>query len=216
MFEGFEWLVEAGILSQHPRLLFDKHRYVGFSEKGMRGARDPSWLSEFACAAMHDGFDLRNASAVAALRGEQIADLVFGEWSVAVNDCMPWLGGAYHEHTNFECCGVGDCSATTARRHPTSWSPQEVAAARRYALLQTMAMESTAGGVRSLGHFYWNFKTEEPSEWSYIDGLRYGFIPRLLPTGKDFAGDDSLDDGSQSHGDDGESSAIAASAALHH
>ncbi|MDC0525949.1 hypothetical protein OAO87_03025, partial [bacterium] len=84
MFEGYEWLVAAGVLGAgHARLAFDKHRYVGFSEKGMRGARDEGWLGRFACAALADGFDLRNASEVAAARGERMAPLLFGEWSVS-------------------------------------------------------------------------------------------------------------------------------------
>ena len=120
----------------------------------MRGARDEGWLDRFACAAMSDGFDLQNASAVAKMRGERMAPLVFGEWSVAVNDCMHWLGGAYHAHTNFECCGVGDCRTTTAQRHPREWTKEEVALRRRYAARQMEAMESSG----SLGWFYWNFK----------------------------------------------------------
>ena len=51
---------------------------VAPNAQGMRGAsneaRDPlsgrSWLDNFGCAAMSDGFDLRNATAVAAARGE--------------------------------------------------------------------------------------------------------------------------------------------------
>ena len=175
MFEGFEWLVEGGVLHQSPgrRLAFDKHRYVGFSEKGMRGALDEPWLDSFACAAMSDGFDLHNASAVAAQSGETMAPLMFGEWSVAINDCMHWLGGAYNLHTNYECCGVGRCDATPAARPPGTWTPQEVGVRLRYASRQMDAMEQRG----SLGWFYWNFKTEPPSEWSYLDGLRYGFVP---------------------------------------
>ena len=177
MFEGFEWLVDGGVLEQPPgrerRLAFDKHRYVGFSEKGMRGALDEPWLERFACAAMSDGFDLCNASVVAARRGETMAPLMFGEWSVAINDCMHWLGGAYNLHTNYECCGVGRCDTTPAARSPHTWTAEEVELRLRYASRQMDAMEQRG----SMGWFYWNFKTEPASEWSYLDGLRYGFVP---------------------------------------
>ena len=181
IFEGFDWLVQYGILSMHPRLVFDKHRYTGFSEKGMRGALDPQWLYQFACAAMSDGFDLKNASAVASARGESMAPLVFGEWSVAVNDCMPWIGGAFWQHTNYECCGVSpdarmaECARTPGGRNPSSWAASDVQLRRGYAERQMVAME----GSGSLGWFYWNFKTIPASEWSYLDGLAYGFVPRV-------------------------------------
>ena len=177
MFEGFEWLVERGVLrsaeGRKHLLAFDKHRYVGFSEKGMRGALDGDWLDAFACAAMRDGFDLENATVAAARRGEVMPALVFGEWSVAVNDCMHWLGGAHSHRSSYQCCGVGDCHTTTATRHPETWSAAERLHKRGYAERQMEAME----GRGSLGWFYWNFKTEAPSEWSYLDGIRFGFLP---------------------------------------
>ena len=180
MFEGFEWLVKRDLLSvgvpgvPGRRLIaFDKHRYVGFSDKGMRGARDEAWLASFACAAMSDGFDLPNATATAAERGEVMAPLIFGEWSVAVNDCMPWLGGARNRRTNYACCGLGDCLTTPAARDPRLWSAEERAHRWRYAARQMEAMEQHG----SLGWFYWTFRTDPPSEWSYLDGVRTGFLP---------------------------------------
>ena len=75
---------------------------------------------------------------------------------------------------NYECCGLGDCRGTTAARHPRSWTPTERERRRQYAARQMAAMEADG----SLGWFYWNFKSEPPSEWSYLDGVRYGFVPR--------------------------------------
>lgn len=62
---------------------------------------------------------------------------------------------------------------------PWPWGFDDIMLFRAYAEAQMQAYGAVGTNGATKGGFMWNFRTESPGEWSYIDGLTYGFVPNM-------------------------------------
>lgn len=72
---------------------------------------------------------------------------------------------------------VGEYSLCMPNAPTFPYSIDDTMMFRAYAEAQMQAYGSVGAQGATKGGFFWNFKTESPSEWSYLDGLKYGYIP---------------------------------------
>eukprot|EP00808_Paulinella_micropora_P007170 g54995.t1 len=110
--------------------------------------------------------------------------VLVGEWALATTDCTKWLNGfgtGARWEGNFKdasmkrsCAGQGDITNTTV------WTMEYKRFLRAFAETQMHAYESGS----SAGWFFWNFKTEGAPQWDYLLGLKEGWIPSALGSGK--------------------------------
>ncbi|KAJ1912525.1 hypothetical protein H4219_005565 [Mycoemilia scoparia] len=111
---------------------------------------------------------------------------ITGEWSLATSDCARWLNG-FRKGSRWEgtlgssdgqpqcptspncSCAGGDDGGNDASKFSSAYNKFLADFARA----QISAYEKGSGWV------FWNFKTEEAPQWSYIKGLQEGWIPKL-------------------------------------
>lgn len=152
---NLQWPGWRGFLPHLPQMTMDRHVYRAFEPPGSLPPQ-PAALLELTCTA-----DARLADS-----GASPHSLVVGEWSLA----MPaWLAAANDVRFPFT----------------DSWQ----AFHRAWFVAQSQAYNAfgfdPARHVR--GAVFWNFKAETPAgepwnaQWSYLTGLRDGYIPRSVP-----------------------------------
>jgi glucan 1,3-beta-glucosidase len=87
-----------------------------------------------------------------------------GEFSVATNDCAQYVNGIDGKPR-----WQGDC---TYENDVSTFSPEYKTFLTNFFNAQLDAFE------QGIGWFYWNFKTETNPVWSYVDGVKHGWIPK--------------------------------------
>ncbi|QLL30828.1 hypothetical protein HG536_0A06430 [Torulaspora globosa] len=105
---------------------------------------------------------------------------VVGEWSGAITDCAFWLNGlgvgsrydgSYYNTTNFTASGppIGKCSSQLPA---SAWNSQYRVQVRQFieAQLATYSMKTS-------GWIFWNWKTENATEWDYLKLKENGLFP---------------------------------------
>jgi glucan 1,3-beta-glucosidase len=107
-----------------------------------------------------------------------------GEWSQADTDCTKHLNGvgsgARWDGTFFDTIGSPKCptldttcSCATANADPSTFTAEYKLFLKTFAEAQMSAFE------KSWGWFYWTWKTEGASQWSYQAGLAGKYMPDL-------------------------------------
>ncbi|QRV80907.1 Cellulase (glycosyl hydrolase family 5 protein) [Ceratobasidium sp. AG-Ba] len=100
--------------------------------------------------------------------------VVTGEWSLALTDCAKYLNGrgigARYDGTYPGTTKIGDCSTMTGSGENFSDS---------YRVYLRKFWEAQAGVYENSGSgwIFWTWKNEGADEWSYQNGLKYGWIP---------------------------------------
>ena len=113
---------------------------------------------------------------------------VNGEWSQADTDCTPnlnnvgagsrWAGnlntnsGAGAVAVNTPSCDSPPCSCAPANADPSQYSAQYKQFLQMYAEAQMHSFE------QAQGWFYWTWKTESATQWSWKLGLAAGILPQ--------------------------------------
>lgn len=120
---------------------------------------------------------------------EMALPTVVGEWTLALTDCAKYLNGrlvgARWDGTYPGSEHLGNCAAWTGSGEDFSSEYKEQLRAFRDAQVTTW--------LKGQGYFFWTWKAEAAAEWSYQDGLKYGWIPQ---NPNDFKYGDICDDSS--------------------
>ncbi|KAI4521815.1 glycoside hydrolase family 5 protein [Schizophyllum commune Loenen D] len=99
---------------------------------------------------------------------------VVGEWTLALTDCAKYLNGlgvgARWDGTYPDTHRLGSCDKWTGAGDKFDDKYREQLRAFRDAQVRTW--------LQGQGYFFWTWKAEEAAEWSYQDGLKYGWIPK--------------------------------------
>ncbi|KAL1749025.1 glycoside hydrolase family 5 protein [Schizophyllum fasciatum] len=99
---------------------------------------------------------------------------VIGEWSLALTDCAKYLNGylvgARWDGTYPDTHRMGSCDKWSGTGADFSDKYKEQLRAFRDAQASTW--------LKGQGYFFWTWKAEAAAEWSYQDGLKYGWIPK--------------------------------------
>ncbi|KAI9591657.1 putative Exo-beta-1,3-glucanase [Syncephalis fuscata] len=108
-------------------------------------------------------------------RSQTFVDTFTGEWSLARTDCAKWLNGflvgARWDGTYLR--GPVHPGATCKNDSDIRYFTKEYRQwLKRYAEIQMDAFEAGSGW------FFWNFKTEREPQWSYLEGVKQGWIPK--------------------------------------
>lgn len=189
--DGFRGLDNwQGELQGIDNLLLDVHQYVIFNTDQI--ALNHSDKVNFACK----GWTAQ------ALRSEDTSTgfgpTLCGEWSQADTDCATDLnnvgvgsrwegtlnmastpGGSSDGSVLSPTCPTANnprCSCTEANADPSSWSDTYKQWLLDFAEAQMYSFE------QGWGWFYWTWKTESSSQWSYQDGLAAGVLPEKAYT----------------------------------
>lgn len=111
-----------------------------------------------------------------------------GEWSQADTDCTPnlnnvgagsrWAGnlntdtGAGAVQVNTPTCASPPCSCAMANASPNQYSASYKQFLKMYAEAQMHSFE------QAQGWFYWTWKTESATQWSWMLGMQAGILPQ--------------------------------------
>ncbi|KAF8481707.1 exo-1-3-beta-glucanase [Russula ochroleuca] len=98
---------------------------------------------------------------------------IVGEWTPAMTDCAKYFNGrgigTRYDGTHAGSPRVGSCAGLTG--NGTSFSASYKAFLRQSWEAQVMSFEKASGWIM------WTWRTEQADEWSYMAGLKYGWIP---------------------------------------
>ncbi|PWN18207.1 putative EXG1-exo-beta-1,3-glucanase, major isoform [Microstroma glucosiphilum] len=101
---------------------------------------------------------------------------IVGEWTSANTDCAMWLNGrgrgSRYEGQYDNSPKIGNCSSKTG--NGANFSSAFKTQLKQLFDTQRDVYETGSGWI------YWTWKTESASEWSYQDGLKYGWITNNL------------------------------------
>lgn len=173
--EGFLGFKYWNSFLQDPKnqqVLLDAHMYIIFDKNVIFFSQEKQL--EIPCKAW-------NEQITSAQNDTQRIDLIFGEVSVAHNDCAYWLNGV-GEGARYE--GKFSKDPTTSQLCPQctcqgindwkSYSNEYKSFLRKFADRQIDVLE------KGIGWFYWNFKTENGvnPHWDYLLGVEQGWIPK--------------------------------------
>lgn len=108
-----------------------------------------------------------------------------GEWSGAITDCAKWLNGVgmgarydggYYKSTNFssdlESKPLGECKS---QRPVDEWSEEYKNQVRQFIEAQLASYSAN-----SAGWIFWNWKTENATEWDYLKLKEANLFPTPL------------------------------------
>ncbi|KAJ9055143.1 hypothetical protein DSO57_1007367 [Entomophthora muscae] len=152
---------------KYPNAILDVHNYIIFDNNLIVKSKDE--INNFPCTSWVNQMSQST---------KKFGNTMCGEFSVASNDCGPWLNGinlgARYDGTfatdrptcpNCTCKGVDDY---------TKFDKTYKEFLLRFAEKQMDAFE------RGIGWFFWNFKTEDAinPHWDYLLGLKHGWIPK--------------------------------------
>ncbi|KAI6249460.1 putative glucan 1,3-beta-glucosidase D [Erysiphe necator] len=160
-------------------LVLDAHQYVIFNKDLISLSHTKK--IEYAC----DEWKLQAQQSMNPSTG--FGPTIFAEWSQADTDCAPnlnnvgwgirWLGTYDPGDPNYEvlkpACPLGNskCDCANANADPTRYSK----AYKKF--LKTFAEAQMASFENGWGWFYWTWKTEVATQWSYQLGLKAGILP---------------------------------------
>ncbi|KEQ94106.1 glycoside hydrolase family 5 protein [Aureobasidium subglaciale EXF-2481] len=184
--DGFRGLDNwQGELQDYDNLLLDVHQYVIFNNQQI--ALDHSKKVDFACSGWTNQ-TLRSSDTATGF-----GPTLCGEWSQADTDCATYLnnvgvgsrwegtlnmistpGGSLDGSVLSPTCPTANsprCSCTNANASPSSYSDGYKQWLRDFAEAQMYSFE------KGWGWFYWTWKTESATQWSYKDGLAAGILP---------------------------------------
>ncbi|CAO1635265.1 unnamed protein product [Sympodiomycopsis kandeliae] len=101
---------------------------------------------------------------------------IVGEWSNAPTDCAKYLNGrgigARYDGSYPGSSYIGSCNGKTG--NGANFSSSFKSQLKQLFDTQRSVYETGSGWI------YWTWKTENAAEWSYQDGLKYGWITRNL------------------------------------
>lgn len=111
---------------------------------------------------------------------QQYYDTIVAEWSTAITDCAPWLGGVgsrsvYGYGTNNQR-PIGSCAGLTG--NAAGFSSAYIQRLRRYYEVQARVFSK-----HTAGQMFWSWKIEPGTadEFSYSQGMKYGYVPSTSP-----------------------------------
>ncbi|KAH0339843.1 glycoside hydrolase, partial [Aureobasidium melanogenum] len=185
--DGFRGLDNwQGELQDFDNLLLDVHQYVIFNNQQI--ALDHAAKVEFACGGWTNQ-TLRSSN-----KATGFGPTLCGEWSQADTDCATYLnnvgvgsrwegtlnmvstpGGSLDGSVLNPTCPTANsprCSCTNANASPSSYSAAYKQWLLDFAEAQMYSFE------QGWGWFYWTWKTESATQWSYKDGLAAGILPQ--------------------------------------
>ncbi|KAE8226178.1 hypothetical protein CF319_g1212 [Tilletia indica] len=100
---------------------------------------------------------------------------IIGEWTTAPNDCTKWLNGrgrgSRYDGSYLGEPRTGSCYNLT--KDASRFSPQYKSLLKAMFDTQTKLYEETTSGW-----IMWAWRMEASPEWSFRDGLKYGWIPK--------------------------------------
>ncbi|KAG9672341.1 glycoside hydrolase, partial [Aureobasidium melanogenum] len=184
--DGFRGLDNwQGELQDFDNLLLDVHQYVIFNNQQI--ALDHAAKVDFACGGWTNQ-TLRSSN-----KATGFGPTLCGEWSQADTDCATYLnnvgvgsrwegtlnmvstpGGSLDGSVLNPTCPTANsprCSCTNANASPSSYSAAYKQWLLNFAEAQMYSFE------QGWGWFYWTWKTESATQWSYKDGLAAGILP---------------------------------------
>lgn len=175
-----------GLFQDLPNLIIDVHQYVIFATGTLTLAHTAKMT--FACGAW-SAQTLRSLN-----KATGFGPTMVGEWSQADTDCATYLNnvgvGSRWEGTLNMFDGPGGstsgsvltptcptmnnprCSCDDANADPNTYTAEYKQWLRDYAEAQMHSFE------QGWGWFYWTWKTESNTQWSYSDGMAAGILPQ--------------------------------------
>ncbi|EPX73097.1 glucan 1,3-beta-glucosidase Exg2 [Schizosaccharomyces octosporus yFS286] len=153
-----------------PNVLIDAHRYTIFND--------------FLIALPYeDKFNIVCNSWKEEVEQKAKLPTIVGEWSLADTDCAEFLNnvgegarwdGTFSPNGNVECCpSRKDCTCSTANADPGSYTAEYRKVLYNFASAQIETFDKT------WGWFYWNWDTEDATQWSYKKSRAAGLLPEL-------------------------------------
>ncbi|KAH7312402.1 glycoside hydrolase superfamily [Stachybotrys elegans] len=168
-----------GLMTGHDDLVLDVHQYVIFNENQIDFTRKEK--VEYACQGWTDQAELSMD------RSTGYGPTLFAEWSQADSDCAPFLTGVGRGNRWEGTYDTGDsassiltprcptkddrCTCDRTNSDPSRW-PQAYKD-----FLQMFAEAQMHSFEKGLGWWYWTWKTERATLWSYEAGLQAGILP---------------------------------------
>ncbi|KAK0553392.1 hypothetical protein OC846_001334 [Tilletia horrida] len=145
----------------YQNVVLDTHRYTMFSP-GQNGWSRDTRLQSFC--------NLRSELS----NSQSNLYTIVGEWTVAPNDCAKWLNGrgrgARYEGQYQGEPRTGSCASLTG--DASNFSASYKSLLKAMFDTQTKLYEQTTSGW-----IMWAWKMESAPEWSYEQGIKYGWIP---------------------------------------
>ncbi|KAK3673880.1 hypothetical protein LTR78_006082 [Recurvomyces mirabilis] len=174
-----------GKLQDLPNLLLDVHQYVIFNVQQITLNHHDK--IQFAC----DGWTQQALRSMNTATG--FGPTLCGEWSQADTDCAQYLnnvgvgsrwegtlnmidtpGGGQNGSVLSPTCPTHNnpqCSCQDANAAPSSYSAEYKTWLLMFAEAQMHSFE------QGWGWFYWTWKTEAATQWSYSNGIKAGIVP---------------------------------------
>eukprot|EP01099_Mayorella_cantabrigiensis_P002619 TRINITY_DN2143_c0_g1_i1.p1 TRINITY_DN2143_c0_g1~~TRINITY_DN2143_c0_g1_i1.p1 ORF type:complete len:437 (-),score=88.24 TRINITY_DN2143_c0_g1_i1:84-1367(-) len=149
----------------YQNVILDTHIYSVFDENLLTKSYDQhlDWACSFKDSIRNSNYNLWT---------------VVGEWCIAVTDCTQWLNGfgvgARYDGTMDGYPYIGSCVGDTDINNSTTFNPEYKAFLNEFFEYSHDAFSAGSGW------FFWNFKAEASPQWSYLDGLAQGWIPKDL------------------------------------
>ncbi|KAJ5051871.1 uncharacterized protein L3040_001634 [Drepanopeziza brunnea f. sp. 'multigermtubi'] len=169
-----------GQLTEYDGLVLDVHQYVIFNQNQIDFNRTKK--IDYACSEWSS--QAEQSMSVATGFGPTI----FAEWSQADTDCAPYLTnvgwgnrweGTYDagdpslDVLTPDCPAQNDqCTCKQANADPSTYSPSYKKFLQMFAEAQMHSFE------KGWGWFYWTWRTESATQWSYEKGLAAGILPK--------------------------------------
>ncbi|KAJ9055140.1 hypothetical protein DSO57_1007364 [Entomophthora muscae] len=152
---------------KYPNAALDVHNYIIFDSDLIVKSKDE--INNFPCTAWVNQ---------TAQSTKNFGNTMCGEFSVASNDCGPWLNGIglgarYDGTYEAKKPAYPECTCKDVDDY-TKFDKTYKEFLLRFAEKQMDAFE------RGIGWFFWNFKTENGvnPHWDYLLGLKHGWIPK--------------------------------------
>jgi glucan 1,3-beta-glucosidase len=185
-----------GKLQSDPNLLLDVHQYVIFNNDQIK--LNHADKLNFACK----GWTAQSLRSMNTQTG--FGPTMCGEWSQADTDCAPYLndvgvgsrwtgtlntGNETTQVLSPQCPTNNSptCSCDGANADPGGYSDAYKDWLMKFALAQ---MESFEAGW---GWFYWTWRTEKATQWSWMLGMQNGILPKSVYD-RPWTCDDSIPD----------------------
>ncbi|CAA94701.1 Glucan 1,3-beta-glucosidase Exg2 [Schizosaccharomyces pombe] len=161
-----------------PNILIDVHRYIIFNDF-LIGLRPKDKLNVI-CKSWNEEMKLKAK-----------LPTIIGEWSLADTDCAKFLNnvgeGARWDGTFTPNGGVASCSEKVGCRCDFANQDPENYEDSYRKFLYALATSQIETFDKTWGWFYWNWDTENATQWSYKKSWLAGLLPRLAySTTKDF------------------------------
>ena len=120
--------------------------------------------------------------------------VIVGEWSLALDNCAMWLNGFNDNLPGFPqtTCQYIDCiDSSVGLQGPFSTTGQSgpifgkcpIDGAAHTDAMKTLGEAKSYVFDHGAGWFFWNFKVELESRWSFIEASKLGWIPAKMTIG---------------------------------